>query len=129
MIKLGAELPACLIKDKLDPTKIISHILSSEDGRLSWENTTQKEPVASMGNESTNDNTEGPFGNLTLQLDIYSTIGINYSSALSLARYNKDFYRNEVELCKRRKKIKMTSLIGDLGNFFNLDFPMSRSLL
>ena len=44
-------------------------------------------------------------------------------------RYNKGFYRNEVELCKRHKKNKTAAPIGEQGNFFNLDFPMSQSLL
>ena len=82
-----------------------------------------------MVKESTNDNAEIPIGSLTSQLETFSTIGINHSSTLVLARYNKDFYRNEVELCKRRKKNKTTALIGEQGNLFNLDFPMSQSLL
>ena len=60
------------------------------------------ENQAIMGKEATDDNTESPFGSLTPQLEIFSTIGINNSSALALARYNKDFYRNEVELTKRQ---------------------------
>ena len=82
-----------------------------------------------MGKEATNYNTETPFRSLTLQLEIFSTIGNNHSSALALARYNKDFYRYEVELCKRRKNNKTTAPIGEQGNLFNLDFHMSQSLL
>ena len=56
-----------------------------------------------MVKEATNDIAEIPFGSLTSQLEIFSSIGINHSSDLALARYNNYFYRNEVELCKRRK--------------------------
>ena len=80
-----------------------------------------------MGKEATNDNSEIPFGSLTSQLETFSKIGINYSSALSLARYNNNFYRNEVELCKRHKNNKTTAPIGEQGNLFNLDFPISKS--
>ena len=65
---------------------------------MSWANATQQEHEASMGKEATNDNAEMPFGSLTSQLEIFSTIGINHSSAIALARYNKNFYLNEVEL-------------------------------
>ena len=78
-----------------------------------------------MGKEATNDNAEIPFESLILQLEIFLTIGINHSSALALARYNKDFYQNEVELCKRIKNNKTTYPTGKQGNFFNLDFRMS----
>ena len=44
-------------------------------------------------------------------------------------RYNKDFYQNEVEPCKRHKKNKTTAPIGEHGYFFNLDFHMYQSLL
>ena len=44
-------------------------------------------------------------------------------------RYNKDFYQNEVELCKWHKKNKTTAPIGEQGNSFNLDFYMYQSLL
>ena len=57
-----------------------------------------------MGKEATNDNAERRFGSLTSQLEIFSTIGINHSSTLALERYNKDFYQNEVELCKLHQK-------------------------
>ena len=127
MIKLGAESAACLIKEMLDPTKLISNHLSSKGGRLGWANATQQENEASMVKESTNDNAEIPFGSLTTQLEIFSTIGINHSSAIALSRYNKDFYRNEFELCKRHKKNKTTAPIGEQGNLFNLDFHMSQS--
>ena len=43
-------------------------------------------------------------------------------------RYNKDFYQNEVELCKWHKNNKTTAPIGEQGNFFNLDFYLSQSL-
>ena len=81
-----------------------------------------------MGKEATTDNSETPFRSLTLQLEIFSTIVNNHSSALALARYNKNFYRNEVELCKRRKNNKTTAPIGEQGNLFNLDFHMYQSL-
>ena len=68
MVKLGAYLAACLIKEMLDPTKLTSQHLSRKGGRLSWENETQQEHEARMGKEATNDNTESPFGSLTLQL-------------------------------------------------------------
>ena len=44
-------------------------------------------------------------------------------------RYNKDFYQNEVELCKRHKNNKTTAPIGEHGNLSNLDFHMYQSLL
>ena len=68
VVKLGAELAACLINEMLDPTKITSQHLSREGGHLSWANTTQQEHEAIMGKEATNDNTESPFGSLTSQL-------------------------------------------------------------
>ena len=37
-------------------------------------------------------------------------------------RYNKDFYQNEVELCKWHKNNKTTAPIGEQVYFFNLDF-------
>ena len=61
MVKLGAELAACLIKAILDPTKLTSQHLSSKGGWLSWANATQQEHEASMGKEAKNDNTEIPF--------------------------------------------------------------------
>ena len=100
MVKLGAESSACLIKEMMDPTKLKSQHLPSEGGRLIWANTTQQEHEAIMGKEATNDNAEIPFESLILQLEIFLTIGINHSSALTISRYNKDFYQNEVELCK-----------------------------
>ena len=112
----------------LDPIKLTSQHISRESVLLSWENATQQEHEAIMGKEVTNDNTESLFGSLTAQLEIFSTIGINHYSALALARYSKDFYRNEVELCKRRKKNKTTDPIGEQGNFFNLNFHMSQYL-
>ena len=81
-----------------------------------------------MGKKATNHNSEIPFGSLTSQLQISSKIGINHSSALALAIYNKDFYQNEVELYIHCKKNKTTAPIGEQGNFFNLDFHMSQSL-
>ena len=44
-------------------------------------------------------------------------------------RYNKDFYQNEVELCKRYKKNKTIAPICEHGNLSNLDFHMYQSLL
>ena len=82
-----------------------------------------------MVKEATYDNPGSSFGILTLQLEIFSTIGINHSYAILLARYNKDFYQNEVELYKRHKKNKTTAPIGEQGNFFNLYFHMSQYLL
>ena len=128
MIKLVEELSAYLIKYMLDPTKLTSQNLSSKGGRMIWENARQQEHEASMGKEDINDDAEIPFGSLTSQLEIFSTIGINHSSALSLARYNKDFYRNKVELCKWHKKNKTKTLIGEQGSFFNLGFRMYQSL-
>ena len=68
VVKLGAYLAACLIKEMLDPTRLTSQHLSIEGGNLSWSNTTQQEHEARMGKEATNDNTESPFGSLTAQL-------------------------------------------------------------
>ena len=82
-----------------------------------------------MVKEATYDNPGSSFGILTLQLEIFSTIGINHYYAILLARYNKDFYQNEVELCKPHKKNKTTAPIGEQGNLFHLDFPMSQYLL
>ena len=82
-----------------------------------------------MGKEATDDNTESPFGSLTPQLEIFSTIGINNSSALVLTRYNKDLYLNEVEQCKRHKNNKTTAPIGEQANLFDIDFPMSQFIL
>ena len=90
----------------LYPNKLTSQHLSSKCGRLNWENATQQEHKASMGKEDTNDNAESPFESLTLQLDIFSGIGINHSSALVIMRHNNNLYQNEVEPCKRRKKKK-----------------------
>ena len=95
---------------------------------MSWANATQQEHEASMGKEATNDNAEIPFGSLTSQLEIFSIIGINHSSAIALARYNKNFYLNEVELCQYHKKKKTTTPIGEQGNFFNMDFRMYQYL-
>lgn len=112
------------------PSKLTSEHLSSEDGRLSWLNTTTAEHEASKGKEATNDNSESPFGRLTAQLEIFSTIGINHASALALARYNKDFYRSEVELSKRQnRKDGKDIATGENGHFLNLDLPMNQSLL
>ena len=66
MVKLGAESAACYIKEMLDPTKLTPQYLSSEGGRLSWENSTQQEHEDIMGNEATKDNAESPFASLTL---------------------------------------------------------------
>ena len=96
---IGADVATCLLVEMRNPDKLTltSEHLSSEGGRLScWINTTTAEHEASKGKEATNDNSESPFGRLTLQLQIFSTIGINHASALALARYNKDFYRSEV---------------------------------
>ena len=82
-----------------------------------------------MGKEATNDNVESPFGSLTSQLEIFSTIGIDYSSSLAITRYNNNFYRNKVKLYKRHKKNKTTVPIGEQGNFFDLDFHMYQSLV
>ena len=92
MVKLGAELAAYLIKEVLYPNKITSQHLSSKGGRLSWANATQKEHEAIKRKEATNGNTEIPFGSLTSQLEIFSTIRINHFSDILLTRYNKDFY-------------------------------------
>ena len=128
VVKLGEESATHLIKEMLDPTKLTSQHISREGGRLSWKNTTQQEYEDSTGKEATNENEQIPFGSLTSKLEIFSIIGINHYSDLALARYNKDFYRNEVELCKRSKKKKIAAPIGEHGNFFNLDFPMSQSI-
>ena len=113
----------------LDPTKLTSQHLSSEGRRLSWINTKQQEHEASLIKEATNDNAESLFESLTPQLKIFSTIGINNYSTLALVIKNKDLYRNEVELWKLQKNNKMTALICKQGNFFNLGFHMSQSLL
>ena len=44
-------------------------------------------------------------------------------------RYNKDFYRNEIKPWKLRKKNKTTDSIGEQGNLFNIDLPMSQYIL
>ena len=68
VVKLGAELAACLIKEMLDPTKLTSQHLSSKGGRLSSENATQQEHESSIVKEATNENAEISFGSLTSQL-------------------------------------------------------------
>ena len=127
---IGSEIAACLLAEMRHPDKLTSEHLSSEGGRLSWLNTTTAEHEASKGKEASNDNAESPFGRLTYQLQIFSTVGINHSSALALARYNKDFYRNEVELSKRRnRKDGKAPPRGANGPFLDLDLPMAQSLL
>ena len=127
---IGAEIASCLLAEMRHPDKLTSELLSSEGGCLSWLNTTRAEHEASKGKEATNDNSESPFGRLTAQLQIFSTIGINHASALALARYNKDFYRPEVELSKRRnRKDGKDKPKGENGHYFNLDLPMAQSLL
>ena len=127
---IGADVASCLLVEMRHPSKLTSEHLSSEDGRLSWLNTTTAEHEASKGKEATNDNSESPFGRLTAQLEIFSTIGINHASALALARYNKDFYRSEVELSKRQnRKDRKDIATGENGHFLNLDLPMNQSLL
>ena len=129
MVKLGAESAASVIKEMLDPNKITSQHLSSEGGRRSWENATQQEHETTTGKEATNDNEERSLGSITLQIDFFSTIEINHSFALALVRYNKDFFRNEVELCKQNKKNKTTAPIGEQGNLFNINLYMYQYLL
>ena len=127
---IGPEIAACLLAETRHLDKLTSEHLSSEGGRLSWLNTTTAEHEASKGKEASNDNSESPFGRLTYQLQIFSTVGINHSSALALARYNKDFYRNEVELSKRRnRKDGKDPPRGANGHFLDLDLPMAQSLL
>ena len=48
MVKLGAESAAYVIKEMLDPNKLISQHLSSEGGRLSWVNATEQEHEVTM---------------------------------------------------------------------------------
>ena len=98
---IGAEIASCLLAEMRHPDTLTSELLLSQNGCLCWLNTTRAEHEANKGKEATNDNSESPFGRLTDQLNIFSTIGINHVSALALARYNKDLYRNEVELSKR----------------------------
>ena len=128
--EIGADVATSLVEEMRHPDKLTSEHLSSEGGRLSWLNTTTAEHEASKGKEATNDNSESPFGRLTAQLQLFSTIGIGHASALAIARYNKDFYRSEVELSKRRnRKDGKDESIGKNGNFFDLDCPMAESLL
>ena len=127
---IGSEIAACLLAEMRHPDKLTSEHLSSEGGRLGWLNTTTAKHKASKGKEASNDNSESPFGRLTYQLQAFSTVGVNHSRALTLACYNKDFYRNEVELSKmRNKKDGNDPPRGANGHFIDLDLPMAQSLL
>ena len=128
LLEWGSSVATSLLEEIRDPTKLTSDHLSSEDGRLSWLNTTTAEHEASKGKDATNDNSESPFGSLTAQLQSFTTVGINHASAMALARFNCDFYRNEVEL-EMRIKQKGKESLGENGNFLNLDFEESQSLL
>ena len=64
--------------------------------------TTDEHHEAMKGKEATNDNSESPFALLTMQMQMYNTVGINNSSALALARHNGDFYRKEGAFVKQR---------------------------
>ena len=124
ILDMGSEVATCLLQEMKDPTKLTSDHLSSLDGRLSWLNTSRADHESSKGKEATNDNAESPFGSLTQQLQIFSTVGVNHASAMALAWFNKDFYRSEVKL-----SAMPTKPLGKNGTFLNLDYEMSQSLL
>ena len=103
MAALAVISAALILEEFRDPSKLTSDHLSSKGGRLSYKHTTAEYHEANLGKEATNDNAESPVSILTMQMEIFNTIGINNSSALALARHNKDFYWC-VEALTRRKK-------------------------
>ena len=115
-----------LLKEFRDPNKLTSDHLSSECGQLSYDHTTAEHHEAMLGKEATNDNAESPFAILTMQMEIFNTIGINNASALALAWHNNDFYRRMVSLDKREKNI---SPLEEDGTFINFAHHMAQSLL
>ena len=84
----AVEVVDSLIKEFVDPKKLTLDLLDALDGRLSWGGTTEEQQTSMKGMEATNDNLESPFALLRMQMQIYNTVGINNSSALTLARHN-----------------------------------------
>ena len=123
-----------LIDEFVDPKKLTSDHLESLSGRLSWGFTTDEHHESMKGKEATNDNSESPFALLTMQMQMYNTVGINNSSALALARHNGDFYRKESALITKafqgqRNEEGSVKFDKDDGSFIRFPKEMSQSIL
>ena len=116
------------VEDMIDqrPGKQTHKHLSHLGGYLSWKKATKAEHEATKGKEATNDVCESPFGTISDQLSKFLMISLGHASATGLARTNKDFYRNVVELCTRDCHTKPR---GDNGWFHELDMQMQQSLI
>ena len=125
---LVPELATCLIAEMKNPNKLTSLHLDSEGGRLSWGKTSAAKHEALKGREASNDNAESPFAFLTQQIESFTTLGIGNAAAMALARKNKDFYRNDIELAQR-KVAAGEKARGDNGSFIQMTLAMRTSLL
>ena len=79
------------IKELHDPKKSASSHLSSQDGALSWINSTEEEIQNGIGVHVVNDPCESSFGVLTDELKTYENIGLTYAGGMALCKKNGDF--------------------------------------
>ena len=94
VLKMAAEVAACMLKELRDPKKATSDYLSSKDGQFSWGATTNAEHHASLEKMATNDPAESPFAALTSQMQLFGRILGIHASGVGQAQFNGDFDRD-----------------------------------
>ena len=80
-----------LTKELRDPKKITSSHLSSQDGELSWINSTEEDLQNVIGVLIVNDPCEHSFGILADELKSYENLGLTFAGSMTLCKKNGDF--------------------------------------
>jgi hypothetical protein len=121
VVALAVEAAQVMINEFHDTRKVTSHLISG--GKFSWTNTSTEEHKAGLGKQATNDYAESPFAGLSQQFDAVRRLNPRHAAAHATAVFNGDFFRREVEKCKKNPQDSAD------GAFISLPEKLQQSLL
>ena len=91
MPEIAKRTSKAFLKEMHNKKKATYQHLSSQNGELSWANTSQADKDDSMNVASTNDACESTFGVLTDEIKTYDNIKLTHAGGMAMCRKNGDF--------------------------------------